>query len=190
MPVDVYPAPTQPVSGSVSLTGAIPAGSNVIGHVIADSGSTTAVTGNVATTSAAASQADGHSISIGSTTDSAASSDTGTFSLIALFKRLLSKLTTQLPAALGANGGLKIEGVASGTAVPVNGTVTASNVTGNVAHDGVDSGNPLLAGYQAIAHGTNPTAVAAADRTVGYANRAGVPFVMGGHPNKIGRAHV
>jgi hypothetical protein len=31
-----------------------------------------------------------------------------------------------LPAALGANGGFKIEGVASGTVVPVSGTVTAS----------------------------------------------------------------
>lgn len=35
------------VDGTVSLTGAVPSGSNVIGHVIADTGSTTAVTGNV-----------------------------------------------------------------------------------------------------------------------------------------------
>ena len=45
--------------------------------------------------------------------------------------------------------------------------------------------NPLVAGYEAIAHGTNPTAVAAADVTKGYANRAGIPFVMGGHPNIV-----
>jgi hypothetical protein len=38
---------------------------------------------------------------IGSTNDAAAATDTGTYSLIALIKRLLSKLTTQLPAALG-----------------------------------------------------------------------------------------
>lgn len=54
---------------------------------------------------------------------------------------------------------------------------------GTVAHDGVDSGNPLKIGAKAIAHGTNPTAVAAADRTDLYSNRAGVLFVIGGHPN-------
>lgn len=37
-------AVTQPVSGTLSFSGAIPAGTNVIGHVIADTGSTTAVT--------------------------------------------------------------------------------------------------------------------------------------------------
>lgn len=65
------------------------------------------------------------------------------------------------------------------------GTVTASNTAGDIAHDGVDSGNPVKIGARAIAHGTNPTAVAAADRTDWLANRAGVPFVMGGHPNIV-----
>lgn len=37
---------------------------------------------------------------------------------------------TQLPAALAANGGLKIEGVASGVAVPVSGTVTVNTIAG------------------------------------------------------------
>lgn len=58
-----------------------------------------------------------------------------------------------------------------------------ASVSGDVAHDGVDAGEPVKVGHVAIAHGTNPTAVAAADRTNWYANRAGVPFVMGGHPN-------
>jgi len=40
-------------------------------------------------------------------------------------------------------------------------------------------------GVKAIAHGTNPTAVAANDRTDLYANRHGIPFVIGGHPNII-----
>lgn len=66
---------------------------------------------------------------------------------------------------------------------------TASNlnaqVVGAVAHDAADSGNPIKIGLKAIAHGTNPTAVAAADRTDWYANRAGVPFVIGGHPNIV-----
>ncbi|MCJ2530810.1 MAG: hypothetical protein LN413_00615 [Candidatus Thermoplasmatota archaeon] len=45
--------------------------------------------------------------------------------------------------------------------------------------------NPIMAGLEAIAHGTNPTAVAAAAVTNWYANRAGVPFVIGGHPNIV-----
>lgn len=56
-------------------------------------------------------------------------------------------------------------------------------VVGNVAHDAADSGNPLKVGYKAIAHGTNPTAVAANDRSDAYSNRHGIPWVIGGHPN-------
>lgn len=58
-------------------------------------------------------------------------------------------------------------------------------VEGGIAHDAVDSGNPLKLGAKAIAHGTNPTAVAADDRTDLYANRAGIPFVISGHPNIV-----
>lgn len=84
----------------------------------------------------------------------------------------------------------------NGSSLTVDGTVavtqaTASNlnaqVAGDIAHDGVDSGNPVKVGHTAIAHGSNPTAVAAADRTTSYANRHGIPFVLGGHPNIICR---
>jgi len=41
-------------------------------------------------------------------------------------------------------------------------------------------------GYCAtVAHGSNPTAVAAAGRAGNKCNRAGVPFVIGGHPNVV-----
>lgn len=52
-------------------------------------------------------------------------------------------------------------------------------------HDDANAaGNrPVMAGAEAIAHGTNPSAVAAADVTKLYANRAGIQFVIGGHPN-------
>ena len=56
-------------------------------------------------------------------------------------------------------------------------------VSGDVGHNTADAGYPVKIGGKAIAHGTNPTAVAAASRTDIYTNRAGVPFVMGGHPN-------
>lgn len=63
-------------------------------------------------------------------------------------------------------------------------TLTAgANIEGDVAHDGADSGNPLKVGGKAIAHGSNPTAVAASDRTDAYYNRHGIPFVIAGHMN-------
>lgn len=62
-------------------------------------------------------------------------------------------------------------------------------VEGGVAHDSVDAGPPLKVGAKAIAHGANPTAVAAADRTDVYANRAGVLFTIGGHPNVVTLKH-
>jgi len=63
------------------------------------------------------------------------------------------------------------------------GTTIGQLAQGSVAHDAVDAGNPVGLGARAIAFGANPTAVAAADRTVLFANRAGVLFTLGGHPN-------
>lgn len=90
-------------------------------------------------------------------------------------------------AAVTAANAVKVDG--SAVTQPVSGTVTSNvgtgtrPVAGDVAHDGVDSGNPVKVGAKAIAHGANPTAVAAADRTDLFANRHGVQFTIGGHPN-------
>ncbi len=62
-------------------------------------------------------------------------------------------------------------------------------IEGDLAHDAIDTNSkPMKIGHVAIAHGTNPTAVAAGDRTHDYANRAGIPFMIGGHPNVITRS--
>ena len=61
----------------------------------------------------------------------------------------------------------------------------ASQIHGTRAHDAADGDNPVKVGQVAVAHGSNPTAVAAADRTDWYANRHGVPFIIGGHPNAV-----
>ena len=66
----------------------------------------------------------------------------------------------------------------------------SQQVGGDTPHDSVDSGNPVKIGGIAIAHGANPTAVAAADRVEFLANRAGIPFFIGGHPNVITREAV
>jgi hypothetical protein len=63
--------------------------------------------------------------------------------------------------------------------------LTLPAVAGTIAHDDADSGNPLKIGFKALAHGANPAAVAVGDRTDGYANRHGIPWVIGGHPHVI-----
>ena len=107
---------------------------------------------------------------------------------------------TALPALVAGNaniGDVDVASIAAGTNYigkvrltdGTNDTSVSTTgslyVGGSVAHDGVDSGNPIKVGMRAIAHGANPTAVAAADRTDLLANRAGIPFVMGGHPNIV-----
>ena len=56
---------------------------------------------------------------------------------------------------------------------------------GKEAHGGGITGNPFRNALRTIAHGTNPTQIAADLTTDWYANRHGIPFVMGGHPNII-----
>lgn len=92
-----------------------------------------------------------------------------------------AELTTLAGAVSGSE--MQVDIVSSATLTVDLGANNDVTATGNVAHDAADSGNPVKVGMKAVAHGSNPTAVAASDRTDWYANRAGVPFVMGGHPN-------
>lgn len=118
-----------------------------------------------------------------------------------LNRELLVQVNTALPAGtngigkLTANAGVTIGAVeiaAAQTLATVTTVTTVSSVTAiaNIAtkdHDGANAAgnNPVMQGYEAIAHGTNPTAVAAGDVTKAYSNRAGIPFVIGGHPNVV-----
>ncbi len=81
-----------------------------------------------------------------------------------------------------ASNALKIDG--SAVTQPVSGSVSTATA-GDVAHSATDAGNPVKIGGKAVAHGTNPTAVDAGERTDLYANRHGIPFGIGGHPNVI-----
>lgn len=69
-----------------------------------------------------------------------------------------------------------------------NAASDGASVSGDVAHDTADAGEPVKIGAKAIAHGTNPTAVSENDRTNLYANRHGIQWVIGGHPNIITRS--
>lgn len=63
-----------------------------------------------------------------------------------------------------------------------NGASDGASVSGDVAHDTADAGEPVKLGHKAIDLGANPTDVAANDRTNWYSMRNGVPFVIGGAP--------
>ena len=96
--------------------------------------------------------------------------------------------TQPVSGSVGIKGGIIRITSGSIDARIKSGTVAVKEVgtfiiSGNLAHDAVDAGNPVKMGLKAIAYGANPNAVAAADRTDWYANRAGVPFVIAGHPN-------
>lgn len=64
-------------------------------------------------------------------------------------------------------------------------TISNLEITGNVANDVVDVGNPVKIGYKAISYGTTPIAVASGDRVDAYADVSGIPFVIGGHPDVL-----
>ena len=76
-----------------------------------------------------------------------------------------------------ANGGLAVEVINGSATVTEDGDIPAS--TASVAQT-------ASVGYcGTVAHGSNPTAVAAAGRAGNKCNRAGIPFVIGGHPNIV-----
>lgn len=175
MQVDVLTLP------NVTIGAAIPAGTNNIGDVdVLTLPSIPAGTNNIGDVDVLTVPAD----PFGANADAAATAgSTGSI------QAKLRLITSQLDAIQTAVQLIDNSIAGSETQVDVITQPARSSSTdsiaalGNVAHDSVDSGNPVKIGLKAIAHGTNPTAVAAADRTDWYANRAGVPFVIGGHPN-------
>jgi len=115
----------------------------------------------------------------------------GSGNVSALTQRVVLATDVALPAGtnaigkLAANSGVDIGDVDVTSITGVTMSNAAMQITGDEASDAVDAGNPVKVGMKAIAFGANPTEVAAADRTDWYANRAGIPFVLGGHMNTI-----
>lgn len=93
-------------------------------------------------------------------------------------------ITVDGTVSITANSSVNLSQVGGSNTVSggVNGSL---GVGGNVSHSVADSGNPLKIGARAIAHGTNPTQVADGARTNLYANRHGILWTIGGHPNTI-----
>lgn len=90
----------------------------------------------------------------------------------------INGVTPLMGNGVTGTGSQRVTIASDNTAFSVN-----STSTGSVAHGATDSGNPVKVGYKAIDHGAAPTAVSANQRTDAYANRHGVPFTIGGHPN-------
>jgi hypothetical protein len=102
---------------------------------------------------------------VGGLTETVPATDVASSGLNGRLQRIAQRLTSLialLPAAL-VNGALVMTGD------------TASGVT--------DAGNPVKMGGLAVAHGTNPTAVAAGQRANQAISRQGLPYVIPGHPN-------
>lgn len=80
-----------------------------------------------------------------------------------------------------ASGGIKVDASSSN----LNAIVQTVTVNSSAVHDNPITGSEVMfpGGGAAVAHGSNPTAVAAGDYARFIANRAGVPFSIGGHPN-------
>ena len=94
----------------------------------------------------------------------------------------------RVTVATDSTGVLSVDDNGNALSVDFGGTApTISNagvqVTGDEAHDAPDAGNPIKVGHKAVSLGADPTEVAANDRSDWYSNRAGVPFMLGGHPN-------
>jgi hypothetical protein len=130
-----------------ALTSAIPAGSNVIGHVIADTGSTTAVTGNVTvvqptgtslhavldtTSTTAVTQATGTNLHM--------VVDSGTITTVSTVTAVTS-ITNQVDANLKQVGG---------TNTVTAGVAGTQAVGGNVATNVAIGTNPINLGAQAV----------------------------------------
>lgn len=88
-----------------------------------------------------------------------------------------------VPAPLSTTGG-GTEAAALRVTLANDSTGTMA-VYGDVAHDAIDSGgkNPVKIGGYATNFGTNPTTVGNGDRTHINANRQGMLWTIGGHPN-------
>ncbi len=179
----------------VSVQDALPAGNNNVGDV--DVASIAAGDNNIGNVDIVTVPTD----PFGANADAASS--TGSISA-----KLRSISGVQLPAALGSQGALKVEGVASGTAIPISVASIPSHAVTNagtflvqengaaatslaliddpVFADGaaftVATSKVMMAGAAVVAHGA-PDAADAGDAGALLVNRHRVLWTIGGNPN-------
>lgn len=155
------------VSAVTAISNALPAGTNVIGHVIADTGSTTAVTGNVTAVQSTASNLKTQATGAGS----AGTADTGVLTVqgIASMTKLL---VTPDSVALPSNQSVNVSQLAGTTTDTNSGSKSAGTLRVVIATDQPALTNKLL---------VTPDSVALpANQSVNCAQIAGTNTVTGG----------
>lgn len=144
-------------TGAVTISAALPAGTNVIGHVIADSGSTTTVTGNVAVVQPTGTNL--HTVvDSGTVTLSGTSTISGTV-VVSNFPA-----TQPVNGTITANAGTGTFAVSAvSLPLPVGASTSALQTTGNTSLGSIDGKTPALG--QALAAASTPVVLTAAQIT-------------------------
>lgn len=117
-----------------------------------------------------------------------AGEDAYQFCRITQHRALHANLRQEGGSEIGVSGNPLRTDPTGTTAQPVSQSTPANlqgRMEGTEAHDSSTLPRPVLRGAKAVAHGSNPTAVAADDLTHLHANRHGIPYSIGGHPNVI-----
>lgn len=150
------------VTALTAITNALPAGTNVIGHVITDTGSTTAVTGNVTVVQATAASLNATVVGTGTFVVQAAQSGTWTIQPGNTANTTPWLMTGSGTAGTAAAGVLTVQGIASMTPLLVtpaaNSAVNVAQLGGTNLVTGGVNGTVAVGGNVAtnVAIGTNP----------------------------------
>ncbi len=172
--------------GDIKFGEALPAGTAEIGKLAAGS----AEIGNVKNAGTFAVQVDGAALTalqlidnIVSVEDAVhGSGDSGVMSLAVRNDTLATLVTADgdyAPLQVDADGALFVSIRDGGNSITIDGTVTASNAAGDIAHDGADSGNPIKLGGRAQEPTSAPDEVADNDRADALFDRNGYLRVRG-----------
>ena len=176
---------------AASVAGATPAGTNAIGKLAANSG---VDIGDVDVTSVVPGSG---ATNLGKAEDAAhTSGDVGVMALSVRQDAAAALGGTDAdyqPLITDANGRLHViepSAAAATASLSVlddwdNAASDGISASGDVAHDTADAGEPVKVGAKAVDYGATQTAVAANDRTNLFADRSGVQFFLGGHPDII-----
>lgn len=178
------------VSAVTAITNALPAGANVIGHVIADSGSTTVVTGNVTAVQATGTNlhtvVDSGAITVSGTVTTTPPSNASTN--VAQFggSNVVTGTGTSgagIPRVTVASDSSTVVTQATGTnlhAVLDSGTTTVTQATGTNLHTVVDSGTiTTITNPVTVTDGAGALNVIVDSGTV-TANQGGAPWTVTG----------
>ena len=91
----------------------------------------------------------------------------------------IEKVNTPVSASI-SSGSITVDKINLGVSASISNAPSAL-ISGDLAHDAADAGNPVKVGIRSASFGVKPTAVAHADRSNWYGNVDGIPFILGGH---------